>query len=167
MLKFSNRQIFSSITILCTLSLGYAYYAQLHWGQQPCPLCIAQRVIIAVIGLLALVFALHNPKTWLVRIYGAIIAGFALFGAKVAAHHVWLMNLPADQQPMACGMPLGMLYQRLPLNNFVQLLLQGDAECGRVSWKILGISAPMAVILLCSMIVAMSLAIIFVRNQKN
>jgi disulfide bond formation protein DsbB len=162
---FSNRIRFLFIALLCAYSLAYAYYAQFYLGQEPCPLCIVQRVILAAIGLLALIYAIHNPQNWLSRLYGVIITGFAIFGIKVAAHHVWLTNLPADQQPLSCGMPLDVLYDQLPLTGFIHKILQGDAECAKVKWLVFGMSAPAAVIVLCSIIILVSLTVIFKKKK--
>lgn len=166
MLNLSKRTVFLGIFLACVLSVIYALYAEFYLGDKPCPLCIAQRVIIIIIGLVALIAVLHNPKSWFNQFYGVIIAGLAIFGIKVAAHHVWLMHLPEDQQPMSCGMPLGILYQRLPLNKFVNIILQGDAECGKVSWQILGMSAPTVVIIFCSLVLLATLYLIFRNNNR-
>lgn len=165
--EFSNRMLFLLITLICIGSLGYAFYAQFYQGQEPCPLCIAQRIILAIIAVLAFLFALHNPKNWLSRIYGLIITGFAVFGIKVAAHHLWLINLPADKQPLSCGMPLNILYEELPLTGFIHKVLQGDAECSAIKWNVFGMHAPTAVIVLCSIIIFLSLSITFARKKNK
>lgn len=157
--KTSSRKILFIIALLCILSIAYAYYAQFHLGYEPCPLCIAERVILAIIGLLALIYAIHNPLGWVRRIYGVVLISIAIFGIKVAAHHQWLINLPADQQPLSCGMPLAVLYQRVPLHSFLHTVLQGDAECSKVNWLILGMTGPIAVIVLCSVVIALALII--------
>ena len=165
-MKHANK-IFLIIFVLCLASVAYALYAELYLNATPCPLCIAQRVIIAGIGLLALIFAIHNPHNWLKYIYNLIIAGLAIFGIKVAAHHIWLINLPPEKQPLSCGMPLEILYKKLPLNNFISHILQGDAECGKVNWIIFGVNAPTAVVILCSIVLLLVIYNLFTayRNQ--
>ena len=162
----TNRKIFFFIFITCTFSLAYAFYAEFYQGMEPCPLCIAQRVIIFVIALLSLIYALHNPRGVLSRIYGLIITVFAAAGIKIAAHHVWLINLPPEQQPLSCGMPLTMLYQRVPLQSFLHTILQGDAECGKITWKVMGILPPVAVIILCSIIAILGLLVTLRKKNK-
>ena len=157
--NISSRKILFTIALLCILSIAYAYYAQFHRGYQPCPLCIAERVILATTGLLALIYAIHNPLGWMRRVYGIILISIAIFGIKVAAHHQWLINLPEDQQPLSCGMPLAVLYDRVPLHSFLHTVLQGDAECSKVNWLILGMTGPTAVIVLCSLIIVLALII--------
>ena len=163
----SKQNLFIIIAVLSLASLGYAFYAQYFQNVEPCPLCIAQRVIIGIIAILSILFAIHNPKNFLMRIYGLIVGGFAIFGIKVAAHQLWLMNLPADKQPLSCGMPLEVLYQKIPLHSFIQYILKGDGECGKVNWTIFGMSAPTAVLVLCGIITLISLYIIFTKCEKS
>ncbi|MCE2706517.1 MAG: disulfide bond formation protein B [Proteobacteria bacterium] len=161
----NKRLLFVLIAILSALSIFYAFYVQYYQNIEPCPLCIAERIIIGIIAILAILFAVHNPQNFLLRIYGFIVGGFAVFGIKVAAKHLWLISLPADKQPLSCGMPLDMLYKKIPLNSFISYILKGDGECSRVNWTILGISAPTAVIILCSLVTIMSLYIIFAKKN--
>ncbi len=100
---------------------------------------------------------LHNPKNIIKKIYSLILIAISGFGLKVAFHHKWLMSLPPEQQPLSCGMPLSVLYQRLPLNNFLKMILQGDAECGKISWQILGMTPPTALIIFYFVIIALAL----------
>lgn len=161
-----NRTILSAIIALIILALCYAFYAEFAMHLEPCPLCIAERVILATIVLPALIFLIHNPKQLIFRwLYSIIIFALAAFGIKTSAHHVWLTNLPPDQQPLSCGMPLGMMYQNLPINSFLHKVLAGDAECAKVDWHILGLSAPMAVLLLFSIIILLTLYTLFCNKK--
>jgi len=160
----NNRQLFLSIFIICATAVAYAFYAQYSQHITPCPLCIAERIIIATSGCLSLLFALHNPKNYLRHIYGVIILGIGLFGIKIVARHIWLINLPPDQQPTSCGMPLEVLFQRIPLNGFISYVLRGDGECAKVTWQVFGVSAPNIVLLLFSMTILMSICVIFNRK---
>jgi disulfide bond formation protein DsbB len=86
-----------------------------------------------------------------------IIAGF---GIKVSIHHVWLTELPPEQQPLSCGMPLDVMYQNLPFWHFLHKVLMGSAECAKVNWQILGINAPTAVTLLFTLILLLVFGIL-------
>ena len=85
-----------------------------YLGLQPCPLCMFQRVCIAVLGIVFLIAGLHR-----VRYHGAIVyAGFIFFAAAaatwVAGRHVWIQHQPPGTVP-ACGAPLDNLLQMFPL----------------------------------------------------
>lgn len=163
----SPRKILLSIALLAIVAVAYSLFAQVYQRYEPCPLCIVQRVLIAAIGILSLIFALHFPKNWLIRVYGAIITLLSLFCLKVALHHDWLLSLPKDQQPMSCGAPLGFLYKHLPLNEFIDTVMKGDASCSQVVWKVVGVSAPIAVTLFCIVLAILSLLVVFTCYPKK
>lgn len=163
---YKINKLFLLIFIICTLTLAYAYYSQYYHGADACPLCIAQRIIIAIIGLFSFIFAMLGFTGFLNKIFSLIVAVFAGFGIKIAAHHLYLMNLPPDQQPLSCGMPLEILYQKLPLTGFLHYILQGDAECGKVNWLVFGMRGPTAMIVVCTCILLILIYNMF-RNTKT
>lgn len=157
----STQKVMSVIIALVITSLGCAFYAEFNLHIEPCPLCIAERVILFTILIPATIFFVHNPKTKIFQwSYSIIIIVIAGFGIKVAAHHVWLTNLPPNLQPLSCGMPLSVMYQNLPLNSFLHKVLEGDAECAKVNWHILGINAPTIAVALFTFILALTIALV-------
>lgn len=139
----TRRIAFGIIFLFCLLSITYAYYAQFRYGVEPCPLCIAQRIIYGAIGVVSLVAFIHNTRRAGNWGYGIILIGISLLGIKTAYHHVWLQQLPPDQLPTSCGMPLSILYKKIPLSGFIHTILSGSAECALVNWNIFGIAAPL------------------------
>ncbi|MGI9310787.1 MAG: disulfide bond formation protein B, partial [bacterium] len=73
--------------------------------------------------------------------YGALIVVAATLGATVAARHVYLQSLPADQVP-ACGPGLEFMLDTFPLQETLALILRGSGECAEVDWTLLGLSMP-------------------------
>lgn len=142
--SLSPRLTFGLIFVSSAFAVAFALYAQLYQGADPCPLCIAQRVFYTLIAFFALCALFNNCKSWGNLIYAIIILGIALFGVKIAHHHVWLQSLPPEQWPASCGMPLEILYKKVPLSGFIKTVLTGTAECAAVDWKIMGISGPLA-----------------------
>ena len=163
--KISRRQIFAGIFLLCSGSLAYAFYAQYVNGAEPCPLCIAQRVIYAACGLIAAVAWVQRPRCWGNTLYGLILLGIAGFGVSIAYHHVWLQSLPPAEWPASCGMPLEVLYKRIPLRGFLKLILSGSAECASVDWKIWGLAAPKVSLGGFSLIALASLYLVIYRPR--
>ena len=45
----------------CSAMMAYALYAERVLGFEPCPLCMFQRVGVAILGVVFLVAALHDP----------------------------------------------------------------------------------------------------------
>lgn len=136
------RRLLNSLCFLvCTGSLGFAYYAQFYLGLEPCPLCILQRLTLLVLGVVFLLATVHHPADWGARVYGVLIGSVAGVGAAIAARHVWLQHLPPEETPR-CGPGLDYLLETLPLNELVREVLTGSGECAKVDWTLLGLSMP-------------------------
>ncbi len=119
--------------------IAYALYAQYGLGLEACPLCIFQRVAFMAGGAVFIVAALHAPAK--ARIYGLAALAPNLAGGAIAARHVYIQNLPADQVP-ACGPGLSYLLDAFPLMDAVRLVLTGSGECAEVMWSFAGLSMP-------------------------
>lgn len=142
------RLLWSAAAACCAALLGYAYFSQYFLGYEPCPLCILQRVAVFFAGLVFLLVALHNPRRVGQRVYGVLGALFAGLGAGIAARHVWLQHLPADQIP-DCGPGLEYMFDVFPFMEALRMVFEGSGECAAVDWTFLGISMP-GWVLLCT-----------------
>jgi hypothetical protein len=80
---------FTVIFLVCVGLLGFALYLQHVKDLDPCPWCVVQRLGFILVGLIALVGALHRPG--LAGTVGYSILGLAasLAGAAAGAYHVW------------------------------------------------------------------------------
>lgn len=127
----------------CAALLLYAFYAQFNQFADPCPLCILQRVAMFGVGVVALIGAVHNPKSATGRrIYGVLAFLAAAIGAAIAGRHVWLQHLPPDQVP-ACGPGLNYMLESIPSKfEVLRKVLQGSGECAEINWTFLGFSMP-------------------------
>ena len=138
--RWSYRVGFFVGFLICAGLLGFALFAEYHWGMFPCPLCIFQRVAFIVMALFFLLGALHAPRGSARWVYaGGTLLG-ALFGIAVAARHLWIQSLPADQIP-SCGPPLDYLFSAFPFAKVLQLVFTGSGECAKVE-PILGLPMP-------------------------
>ncbi len=140
-MTFSIRTTFILIFLGCTGLNLTALYFQYGMDMHPCPLCITQRIFVFAVGLCALVAAIHNPAVLGRRLYSGLGIVAAGAGASVSLRHLWLQSLPEDQVP-ACGPGLSYMFENFPLQEAVNLLLQGDGNCAEVSWSLLGLSMP-------------------------
>ncbi len=134
----SQRQVFAFILLVSLASMACALYLQYAVRLQPCPLCIFQRVAMMSAGLIALIAVLHDGGR---RVYALLLALAALAGTGVAARHVWLQHLPADQVP-DCGPGLNYMLQVFPLHKVLSLVLRGSGECAKIDWTFFGFSLP-------------------------
>lgn len=128
---------------LCYQLLVTALYFQYVDGLEPCPLCIFQRVVVAGLGVILLLNAIHNPKResiW-TKIYNIIGIIISLIGVGISGRHVYLQNLPESEVP-ACGAPLELLMDMLPFSEVLNTVLSGAGECAKISWRLWGLSMP-------------------------
>ncbi|MBN7798255.1 disulfide bond formation protein B [Parahaliea mediterranea] len=153
----SPRLVFFGLALLALVSMLFAYfYLQQHLGLAPCPLCMTQRVAVVALGVFALLAALHNPTGNGRRIYAALCAVAATFGAAIAGRHVWLQYLPEDQVP-ACGPSLEYMLETLPFAETVKMVMMGDGNCAETMWTFLGLSIPEQTLGLFLVLLAISL----------
>lgn len=138
---FSARVWFAIGFAICAGLLGAAYFFQYDQGLEPCPLCITQRILMALTGIVFMVALVHHPSGFGIRIYAILGGVMALLGATVSTRHVWLQHLPADQVP-ACGPGLEYMLKNFPLAEVIPFFFSGTGDCAEVDWKFLGLSMP-------------------------
>lgn len=119
--------------------IGFALYLQYYEYQNPCPLCIMQRVVFIALMIAFLIAALHGPRKTGAVVYSTLLVLIALVGAGIAGRHVWLQHLPKDQVP-ACGPGLSYILERFPLANALEKIFKGSGECAEVGWRLMGLS---------------------------
>lgn len=140
--SISNRTVFIGLVMIAIASMLFArFYLEAFLDLAACPLCMTQRLFISLVGFFALLGAIQNPSGWGRRVYGALCALAAITGGAVAARHVWLQHLPADQVP-ACGPSLEYMLDTLPFSETLSLVLMGDGNCAETMWTFLGLSIP-------------------------
>ena len=124
---------------VCAALLGFAYYLQYVEHQEPCPLCMLQRVAFLDMMIVFAVAALHGPKRRGAIVYSGLLAVMAALGAGIAGRQVWLQSLPPDKVP-ACGPGLEYMLERFPLTQALQKILAGSGECAEAGWRFLGLT---------------------------
>jgi disulfide bond formation protein DsbB len=124
---------------VCAALVGYALYLQYGQGEDPCPLCIFQRVCYMGFGAVCLVAAAHGPARAGAWVYTVFLLLFSTTGAALAGRQVWLQHLPKDRLPQ-CGPPLDFMLERFPILQVIEKVLKGSGECAEVGWQFLGLS---------------------------
>jgi disulfide bond formation protein DsbB len=125
--------------LVCLGLLGFALYLQHVEHQEPCPLCILQRVAFIAMMVVFAVAALHGPARRGAIVYSSVIFIIAGLGATVAGRQVWLQMLPANLVP-ACGPGLDYMLERFPLSQALQKIFAGSGECAEAGWRLLGLT---------------------------
>ncbi len=136
-----RRWLYLAGALTVAAMFGAALYLQYVLHEEPCPLCMIQRVIFIVIGVLFFIAAVHNAKQIGAKVYSTLIALVALGGIAVASRHIWLQHLPKDQVP-ACGPGLDYMLQHFPMAEVWQELMHGSGECAAKGWAFLGLGIP-------------------------
>lgn len=139
--KISSRWLYLCGALFSSGLIGFALFLQYVKHEDPCPLCMVQRVaFIAILAVFA-VAALHGPKRTGARVYAALIALLSLSGVGVAARHIWIQHLPADQVP-ACGPGLDYMLETMPMADVLKQLMHGSGECAAKGWTFLSLGIP-------------------------
>jgi len=137
----SNRWLYLAGAFFAGGLMGFGLYLQYVKHQDPCPLCMVQRVVFIAILIVFALAALHGPKRVGERVYAVLIALLSLFGVGVAARHIWIQNLPKDQVP-SCGPGLDYMLETMPMADVLKQLMHGSGECAAKGWTFLALGIP-------------------------
>jgi len=136
-----SRRVFLLVCLICVGLLAFALYLQ-HWqGLDPCPWCVVQRLGFVLVGLIALVGAVHGPGARGTRIYSTLGVLAAGAGAAAGAYHVYLQSDPV-RASKCIGSPVETTLDWLQLGKLAPSLLQYDGPCTLKPWSFLGLSIP-------------------------
>ena len=157
---YRNLQVF--LVIMAVIGMSFAlFFLQRYMGFSPCPLCIFQRIGLMIIGGFALIAAIFDPKSKIVRLllWLGSLAGIG-WAAVVAGRHVWLQHLPADQVP-SCGPGLDYWLDTLPMQQVLKEVFAGSGECASIEWTFMGLSIPEQSLILFSVLILVHLLILW------
>ncbi|MBP7956503.1 disulfide bond formation protein B [Psychrobacter faecalis] len=157
---YRNLQVF--LVIMAVIGMSFAlFFLQRYMGFSPCPLCIFQRIGLMIMGGFALIAAIFDPKSKIVRLllWLGSLAGIG-WAAVVAGRHVWLQHLPADQVP-SCGPGLDYWLDTLPMQQVLKEVFAGSGECASIEWTFMGLSIPEQSLILFSVLILVHLLILW------
>ena len=157
---YRNLQVF--LVIMAVIGMSFAlFFLQRYMGFSPCPLCIFQRIGLMIMGGFALIAAIFDPKSKIVRLllWLGSLAGIG-WAAVVAGRHVWLQHLPADQVP-SCGPGLDYCLDTLPMQQVLKEVFAGSGECASIEWTFMGLSIPEQSLILFSVLILVHLLILW------
>ena len=119
-----------------------ALYMEHYLELKPCILCYMQRGSVIIIGILAALGMIINPKKILT--YKIILSSIFLSiisGALLSIRQLYLQSLPADLVP-SCAPDMDYLFSTLPFLEILILAFTGDGNCAEILWTFMGISIP-------------------------
>ncbi|MEO8007586.1 MAG: disulfide bond formation protein B [Betaproteobacteria bacterium] len=156
-MMLNSRLVYLAIFLACAGLMGFALYLQHSIGLEPCPMCILQRYAFILVGVIALVAAVHNPSLPGRWIYSALLVVMAVTGGGVAVRHVYVEHNPP--KIFDCGADVGFMLDAFPLTEALPMLFRGTGDCTKVLWRFLGLSiAEWSLICFVCLIVAAVIA---------
>jgi disulfide bond formation protein DsbB len=125
--------------LVCAGLIGFALYLQHYQHQDPCPLCLLQRLVYIALMAVFLVAAIHGARRVGAMIYGGLLLIVAGIGAAIATRHVWLQHLPPERVP-ECGPGLEFTLRKYPLFQALEKVFAGTGQCAESGWTFLGLT---------------------------
>ena len=131
----SPRRIWLFIFVVCAGLLSFGMYLQHVVGLEPCPMCIVQRYVMVLMGLVALLGAGLSGRTASLMA-GSVLVLLAGSGAYVAARQTWLQWYPPEV--VSCGRDFYGMIETFPLQRAIPMIFKGGGDCSKVDWTFLG-----------------------------
>lgn len=110
---------------LAALLAGGAIVLEHGFGLAPCALCLTQRLLAILAGLVAAVGLAHGPR---LGIYPLLTILASIAGGYFAVRHLYLLTLPADQVP-SCGVDFDYMLEVFPLVDVLRAMTSGTSDC--------------------------------------
>ena len=151
---------------ICVLFLAAAAYLQYKVGLIPCPLCIIQRFLITLLGLLFLMGALFNFSALTRCCLHTLTFLLAVLGIVVAGRQLWLEYFPTSQLS-SCQATLAQYSRSTYFHKIIELFFQGTNNCESSSWRFLHLSLPMWTLLLFILLGIIALRQIYVNRLAH
>jgi disulfide bond formation protein DsbB len=137
---------FIATGLLVLTALLMVFFNQLEW----IPLFVRYLVLFTlIVGTVILFLASTGwvPTKALFRVVASFLLIAAISGMITSARHIWIQGLPPDQVP-ACAPPLSFMVEIEGLwRAMQQTFLAGTADCHDSTWRFLGLSMPMWVLI--------------------
>ena len=127
--------------VTCAALLAYALYVEYVMFLMPCNLCILQRVVFIMIGVLFLIGSFKPVLFWGRKLLGVLLLITTGTGIAIAGRHVWMQGLPPELVP-DCGPSIEMMMESSPLWDVLSTVLSASGNCAEIQWDFLGMSMP-------------------------
>ena len=128
------RRLLTLVALACVASVAAALFAQHHWGMQPCPWCILQRILFLLIALLAGLGALA-PGRLLPALLSWLIVPAAASGVAAA----WYQHFVAAKTN-SCNLTLAdRIISGLHLDTSLPEAFEVRASCADATANLLGV----------------------------
>ncbi|MCC2666376.1 MAG: dsbB 2 [Gammaproteobacteria bacterium] len=128
----------SGLILIITL-LALAYFLQIHKGINPCPLCLLQRLIMGLLGIIFLAgIIIPFKRRWQI-LWGIVGLLIGISGVLLSSRQVWLQVSPPHSLG-DCSASLSYIFNALSLPDAIKQIWQGGMECSQMGWEFLHLS---------------------------
>ena len=137
----SHRQAHLIAFFAAYFLVALALIVQKKYNLEPCPLCITQRIIFMVLGLLFLMNAFIRPSDLIKKISLVFFSATSIIGMVFSFKHILIQSKVIDV-PSECGVDLNYMFENFPFSKALNLLFKGTGDCSHIDWTFLGLTIP-------------------------
>jgi len=137
----SHRQAHLIAFFAAYFLVALALVVQKKYNLEPCPLCITQRIIFMVLGLLFLINAFIRPSDLIKKISLTFLSVTSIIGMVFSFKHILIQSKAIDV-PSECGVDLNYMFENFPFSKALDLLFKGTGDCSHIDWTFLGLTIP-------------------------
>lgn len=106
----------------------------------PCPLCIFQRIVFLILGIIGFIILIYPPINLIARkLWVTLILLVSAIGAGIGSWQVYLQNAPPK---ISCGPELDYMLNNWSIAKWLPAIFSGGGDCARIDWLFLGLSMP-------------------------
>lgn len=139
MSNISSRVIYLISFLTVVILLTVTTFLQIYEGVTPCPLCITQRYVMCILGILFFIGTLFQLKKWRAFMVGLLSFLTTIAGLLLSGRQAWLQHYP-PQGFGDCGVSLDFMLKMLSFREVIQKVWEGGTECSRVGEAFLYLS---------------------------
>jgi len=137
----SNKQAHLFAFFAAYFLVALAVIIQKKFNLEPCPLCITQRIIFMVLGLVFLINAFIKPTYLTRRLSLVILSITSIIGMVFSSKHILIQSKAIDV-PNECGVDLNYMFENFPFSKALNLLFKGTGDCSHIDWTFLSLTIP-------------------------
>jgi disulfide bond formation protein DsbB len=156
--------VFAFFAVLCLGLLAFGMVLQHVVGLEPCPMCIVQRYVLVLVGMVSAVGTAW-PGVGGRRVVGLLTLLLSGFGAFVAARQSWLQWYPPEVA--TCGRDFYGMIESFPLQRAIPMIFKGSGDCSAVDWTFLTLSIANWSFLNFCFIGALTLALLWASFSRT
>lgn len=125
--------------VLIVFLLGLAEYLEVYKGMIPCPLCMLQRIVLVVLGVMFFIGMIFRMKRIGLFAIGLLSLFTCIGGILLSGRQVWLQHVPPSSLG-ECGVSLTYMFHTLPLMDVLKHVWTGGIECSQQGWAFMYLS---------------------------